>query len=320
LSARVRYASFPRKREPRAAGEALALDPRLRGGDGERKPLSRRRVLTAAALVPLLLAVPPALLPGWAQPFNPMLMSPGAAGYSAQVQQFFDRLLTLPDSARRALYAALIDGLVADGIWALLDFLYLYAAADSATSLINLPNGTIAGTLTSGGGAPVFVADRGWTGGGINTNVQTNFNPTSFAGNYTQNDAALFWWSRTASSTSGQPWIGDSGPTRAYYWNNADHSTDWALNTGANNTFTPAATDGLFILERTASNAEAIYRNGTQLAAAASASTAVPNSSIAMPFGPMQLAAAGGGKSLSAGDKTALNNRLLTYLQALGAA
>ena len=69
----------------------------------------------------------------------PYPVTPVAAGgaESAEFQQFLSRI-SAPTAARKNLYRALIDGLVTDGVWSLIDGLYVMSAADSATALTNL--------------------------------------------------------------------------------------------------------------------------------------------------------------------------------------
>src|SRR5262249_25024544 len=107
-----------------------------------------------------------------------------------------NRLITLPTAPRQTLYANLINGLVSDGVWPLLDALYIFAAADSGTSLDNLVSASFLATLDAATGSPTFTVDRGWSGCGAAgfRDVNTNFSPATAGGNYTQNNAMLCAW------------------------------------------------------------------------------------------------------------------------------
>jgi len=80
---------------------------------------------------------------------------------------FANRLITAPTAGRATLYQNLINGLISDGVWAKLDMLHIYAAADGQTSRTNLVQDrfilqgeTNSDPTVSG---PTFTADRGWT-------------------------------------------------------------------------------------------------------------------------------------------------------------
>ena len=58
-------------------------------------------------------------------------------------------------------YTALIDGLVADGVWSKFDVLRIYATQNSTTALLNLKSSSFTAVTH---GSPSFTADRGFTG------------------------------------------------------------------------------------------------------------------------------------------------------------
>lgn len=243
---------------------------------------------------------------------------------SAQVQQFFNRLATVQTPARQALYRTAINRLVAAGVWVKLDALWLYAAADSGTSFVNLVSSQFYSSQWTASGSPTFTVDRGWTSVGINANVNTNYNPTSAAGQCVQN--SCFWaaFNRTVSTGLAQPLIiPESGATgNLELWPRyTDTKTYWDLNGSAEQSATNVATDtsGWFYLVRTASNATAVWRNDVQIATASNASAAPINENVHFQGNTFQVAAGAVGLALSTSEKTELYNAVLGYLQGVGA-
>lgn len=241
-------------------------------------------------------------------------------GNSAQSQQFFDRLLTPPTIAREALYCALIDALVAAGIWALLDCLYVFAAFDQVTALTNLVNGNSQAKWTFGLGA--FTADRGLSPHGSTVEIYYGFDPTS-GGNFAQNSACLFAWNRTAAATSSGSLISQNATTTARIQFSAGNA-QWAINHAALNTVSSIAdASGLWLANRSNSSSSLLTRNNVSQGTSAAASVALNAGAFAAgggTDGTAQIAVVGAGASLSAGQQTSLFNAINTYLVAVGAA
>lgn len=107
-------------------------------------------------------------------------------------------------------YAALINGLVADGVWSKLDMLHVYATQDSTTALLNLVSSSFAGTAH---GSPTFTADRGFTGVESSTTVyiETGFFPTIGGQHFTNTSGHISAWSVSNVGTSGKPIMGAIG-------------------------------------------------------------------------------------------------------------
>lgn len=251
---------------------------------------------------------------------------PAAGGFSAEVQQFFDRLITLPTAPRQALYADLIDALVAAGVWSKLDALWVYAAADQATALTNLKSSSFAATLVTSGGTPTFTTDVGYTGGGINICVSSGFNPSTAGGNYARNDALVACWNKSPGDSATQlfRFAGtDNGLILFPFYDNPDptHSTDYRINDNSD-TFGDnlvADASGFWLAQRTGANATALYRNDTSVLTGNVASQALVNDTILFLSGPWQGTAAAVGASLNSSQRTAFYNALQTYLTGVGA-
>jgi hypothetical protein len=245
-----------------------------------------------------------------------------SSGLSAQTTQFLDRLLTLPSTTRQDQYAALIDGLVADGVWSSLDALCV-AGADAATTLTNLVQDSYGASYA---GAPTFTADRGINPSGTVSYLHTGINPSTITGNFTQNAAFMAVWNlgtaasntaliRSAANLNCEIWPQYSPPGVSLWMVNNSGGTE-------NSASNPSDPSGFYLATRTASNATALYRNGTSLGTSATASTAPENNELLVGFSSpssWQMASWALGGALDATHATALYNRLQTYLHAIGA-
>lgn len=247
--------------------------------------------------------------------------SGGGAPNSAEAQQFFDRLLTPPVAVREALYVSFIDDLVAAGVWAKLDALYLYTAADEATGLTNLIQTAYQGARHPIFGSVTFTANAGFSSSG--GNVTSNFNPSTASGaHFTRNDACVFAWSYTTTQING-PFVIDLDGAGATIGNVAifpkwsDGKAYSRCNAGADMGPTNSGnSSGLFLVQRTASNAQAVYRNDSLLGSDSAASTALANGDLCVRCN-HNARIFGIGASLTAGERTALYNALVTYITAV---
>lgn len=242
----------------------------------------------------------------------------GIAGNSAEVQQFFDRLITLPSAPRQTLYANLIDGLVSDGVWAALDDLKIIAAANVATAMINLKSSSYLGTLI---GTPTFTVDRGILGTASTvTCMDMGFNPANGV-LYTRNDSFLGGWSLTATQINSTLFLSPSGDTKITIFPRWSDGIAYNEINGTGVDAGPAAgadCSGWFHLQRTGSNATELFRNNVSLGTSVLASGAVINETLRTAF-KYQMSVLAAGRSMNSTLRTALFNRLTTYLTAVGA-
>ena len=109
---------------------------------------------------------------------------------SPEVTQFLARTSGL-DSTHIAAYTALIDGLVADGIWAKIDALYIFATQTSGNALVNLKSSSYLATIS---GSLTHTADDGYTMAGGSNYVNTGFNASTAGAGYQQNNAHMSVW------------------------------------------------------------------------------------------------------------------------------
>lgn len=249
-------------------------------------------------------------------------------GNSAQVQQFFNRLVTQPSVLQQAAYRTLIDGGVLDGWWSKLDFLHLLEAPDSATAGVNLISGKF---YLAKVGAPNFQTDftgyRGTGSGNDYLDPQYLLSSLPAGSLYTQNSATngvLI----SAGPASGADSGGAIGGPNAYYAEIYPHYVDnhfyWAGNGAAEQSGAPGASTGVFAWTRSAANTNISYRNGVQDTAAVDASSALPaqNITIMQASGNaahtnLKLGAAFSGGALTATDHANISTRLLAYQTAV---
>jgi hypothetical protein len=250
------------------------------------------------------------------------LTGSAVTAYSAEAQQFFDRLITPPNSTDAPLYATLIDTLVSGGVWAKLDVLGIGAAADSGTSLVQLKSSSFSPAyLDLATGTPTFTTNVGWSGSGSPglADVNWNFNPSTAGGNYTRNDACFFGW-QVGTTQENRMLVGDiadSGIEIFPRW--SDNHTYWMINSGTEIGTANTTIAGFWLVERTASNACALYLNNTQLDTSSNASAALVNQNLCLNTVANKAVAWGCGGSLTSGEKTTLKNALSTFLTAKGA-
>jgi hypothetical protein len=100
-------------------------------------------------------------------------------------------------------------------------------------------------------------------------------------------------------------------------WN--DGKAYWRIGQFEFGVANPDDSSGLYLLNRTAANASAPYRNDVELQTTTGASSVHDNQTIAACIGPHQGAAFGLGGALIGSQRTAVYERLFAYLQGVGA-
>ena len=253
-------------------------------------------------------------------------------GTGAEATAFLARTSGL-DATHTSAYAALIDGLVADGVWPKFDVLHIYATQNTATAQLNLVSSSYPATL---GGSITFTADRGYTGddGGQATFINTGFNPaTAPSPKYVQNSAHLSAWSLTSTPpSSGNPIMGYRGASinTLIYPVTGGNVAYFIINNAYGANVANANSLGHYIATRSAFNSVLGYRNGASFYTGSEASGAVQNINIFVlsdfnsnsgghvESSALQTAMASIGSSLTAIDVTNFYNRLRTYMTAVG--
>jgi len=242
-----------------------------------------------------------------------------ASPYSAEANAFFARLSTQPTTERKVLYDNLITDLVDADIWENLDALYVFAAADTATSLINLVSSSF--TATKDASAP-FTADRGYTGVGLSGYaIDSNFNPTTANGNYSQNSATAFIWNNSYQNSNQEVMGTTAGFDKLELYTRCCGGARYhRFNDDSEISETTSDGSGLTALDRSASGSYNIYQQGILRKNRTVTSTGIPNNDITFigaNSSPV-ISVGGFGGSLTAEQHSILSESLKTYLDEVG--
>lgn len=235
--------------------------------------------------------------------------------------------ITTVGATERAAYKALINGLVADGVFAKIDVMYVFATDTSAHALLNLTSSSFTASLLATN--PTFTADQGFTGNGVGA-IDTTFNLATNGTAYTLNSATAAVCLLNNRTTAGNDMAyGSAGPNFLTFRPLMGSNT-YEASINDSNFITSATTTskGNWLVNRTSSSSVSAYRNGSLLATTASAVAAVPNSNtvyvlayaaggITSP-GSDQAAAFMLGGGFSGTDVTNYTSRLSTFMTAVG--
>lgn len=236
-----------------------------------------------------------------------------------------ERFATPPTEARKALIDAFWSTPNIKPVMAKLDAFYMPAGIDAQSSLLNWVSTSYNLTAVN---SPAFVVDRGYTGDGLTSYLDTGFNPTTAVGaKFTQNSASLGLWSRTNLNNAGAA-SNDMGNVNAQITRQGAVSGQSVgrANTGSGVLIGAGAYPGDVGWSRTASNVWEGYAQGLDAGGGTDASAAMTNATIrilsvnASLFGVNQIASAHIGGGLSAADHLVLKTARQTFLQAIGAA
>ena len=115
-----------------------------------------------------------------------------SSGFDADYQDVLDYATsqgyTLPSASQQTIQNNLVESLKTEGFWSRLDSLGMFATnGDSDFALIDWKR--LSGM--SGVNAPAFTTNVGFQGDGSTSYINTNFNPSTDASNYTQNNAGI---------------------------------------------------------------------------------------------------------------------------------
>lgn len=234
------------------------------------------------------------------------------------------RMTGAPSDARAALIDALVRGLKAAGIWAKLDMLHVLAAHDEQAARRNWVADAYNLAAVN---APGFAADRGFTGDGTTSYLDTGFQPGASSGAHAQqNDNHLGLWCRTNVAGTGI----DAGSTNHSVNGNNSGNLSTRNMAAATSAVGAGTSIGHSLISRAGSAGYSRYKNGASLGDATQASAAAMAlnlfvccrnaGGVAAAFGTRQIAAVHAGAALSAGEAAALYALLGTYLTAVGAA
>lgn len=275
-------------------------------------------------------------LPGWRSPNVAARGSGGASPFDPLSLSLFAAMEVPPDGARKTAIDTCVRALVAAGVWAKLDALYVFAAHDAQAALLNWINP--AAFEATAANSPTFTEDEGYAGNGTDSYVDTNCN-SGLTTHYTQNSACFGIWTRVVGDNAG-------GEQRRHGWLDGDAAVGCYISSfsggdplqGAaaniNGAFDNKITveiggTGLWVGNRSAADAVQLYHDGQEAQTGTTASVAIEAFDFWLGtrnFGNgsnqssnEQFSAALIGGSLDATQQLALHNALLAYMQAVGA-
>src|SRR5262245_979964 len=225
---------------------------------------------------------------------------------------------------RSVIISDLISGLKTDGVWSKLDRLWIFAAENQPSALTDV----VARDLATSVNSTAFSADDGYTGSGASY-IDTNYNPTSDAINYTQNAASFGFWQITSTSGNCAMGLGDSGTVNTcQFFHSGGDTFVVTINNADASSLSVADAFVFWDASRTASNAREVYNNGTSINSDSGTSSFLPNlnyfviarnnNGSAGNQALDQYAAAVIGGALDDTDNSNLYNRLRTYMTAVG--
>jgi hypothetical protein len=236
-------------------------------------------------------------------------------------QAYLARTVGGNEGGNAANITALIDGLVADGVWSKLDAFYLPAQQNATDALLNL-----VGTSYPLTGTATFTTYQGFSGFSGSA-LDTGFNPTTASSpKFTQDSASISGWSYNGGN--GALISNNPSPANAAILVNT-FSNDY---TDVNNVGGGGPPDyiasggwfGLYSGDRNSATNVTFYLNGGNAQNYAqssgtpnSSNLAVGSSAGAYPFSGI-ISEAHIGASLGSAGQAALYNRLLTYMTAVG--
>lgn len=199
-----------------------------------------------------------------------------ADDYCAEALYIFQRMNPKPSAARRYLINDLIQNLKYNNVWTSLDQLFVLAAKDSASALINwkAPDNRLVPT-----GSLSFAADAGYAGGTVGTTFLNSTIPFA-AGNFTLNNAHIGFWNFSIGSSFAD--CGSNGGSFQHFLLARNPTTadfQFSLNdTAAILGGTPGP--AYFIASRTAPSSRQGYRNGVLNIADGAAATITPTTEV----------------------------------------
>jgi hypothetical protein len=253
-------------------------------------------------------------------------VSRGDAPIDADAVTLFAAMSTPASGDRQELIDSTIKRLKAAGIWSKMDLIYTLAAHDAQARRLNWKApGSFALTDVSTG--PTFVTDRGDTGNGSSTALDTGFTPATHGANYTQDSASLWVWCLTNVAENAAD-IGAAVTHNAFIrTRSAGDAISGTVNSGSTSTAVMANSIGFTGMSRPNASTERIFKNGAQVGSDLSVtSTGRPAGAIRICgratdlWSTKQIAFAAVGGDLTVTEAASFYAIILDYLEGVGAA
>jgi len=252
-------------------------------------------------------------------------------GFCEEYQAVYDAYTGyIPDATQAAAQNAMVEGMIADGVWEKLDIFYVYANSDTPNCFLNWINPALFQAVPVNG--PVFTAWEGLLGNGVNNYVTCGgWIPSVNGVNYQQNSASQLIYCRTIINTAGLHTHGvvASVDSKDIYIGPRVVNSVYARNNNANNVNVATGfTNGLFINTRTAAAVQKVYRNKIAIINGVTVSSGAPTYSpyclahnandAAAGFRADQVACYAFGGGFTQDDVDNFTDRFETYMDFLG--
>jgi len=262
--------------------------------------------------------------------------SSGFTPSCAQSTSFLARASAITSNTDKTNYDNLICGLETDGVGCsnTLDVLYILAAPDSATYLLNLCSASFTLTVT---GTGTFTASQGWAGNGSTGFLNTGYDPSAgtFGGTLNSQMGVYIRTSRGANAnTIAMGANRSAGASFLYIQPLNGGNIGWSVNGSAAGFPTAANTNvqGTWAASRVSSSTNTnLYKNGNATAFAGPTNNpntnmmnvsvyigATNNIGTAAQFSTDQIAAAWYGAGTNGTGVAAIQNRINTFMTAYG--
>lgn len=238
---------------------------------------------------------------------------------------------TLPSLPQRVKQNQLMVNLKANSLWTGKDVFYVFANDGSKEfGTLNWKSPavnqcTIINSMT-------WTPNIGFESNGTNSYLNTTYRPTSNAVNFTQNDNGVYYWiiNNVAGSSTATDWGASNAGGANGIFASIRTNTDayvYRSNQNTNQSNANTTSSGFYHQKRTASNATALFKNGSSVGTGTIASAtrtdraiyvgAVNIADVAAGFSNgKQFATFGVGASLN-GSESTLNNIINTYITSL---
>ena len=249
-----------------------------------------------------------------------------AASYSAEYQAVYNAYTTKPASDTAAFQNTLASELVAAGVWAEADVIYVTANGNITNALLNWFAPTGDDNLTNTTATP-FTKYEGFTGASATEEyMSTNFNPSTEGVKYTLDDCAISVYTRIDIDAL-ECAIGVYDATN-YITLYPRYNNEIATRINSTETSvvkTVASSLGLSTVARTSSSSLSLFRGSTNLGAGTQNSGARPNGIIDLfrraeftHHSNNQISFVFIGGSLSEAQVASMNTAVEKYMDAIG--
>ena len=225
----------------------------------------------------LLLLISLLVLPLLVEAQAPMSASriPLSIAYDSDANFLFSQMSPPPDATRKRLIDWTVRELKAFGIWYRLDRLFVFAAHAQQGALLDWTKATRSATAVN---SPTFTTDRGFTGNGTTSYINSNYNANSQGVNYSLNSAVIgAYVTGTAVDAGIVVGFSDAAAFSQFQPRSTGDIVVPRLNSGGSTTSASTDASGWWTIDR-ASSAEFItYRNGASFSTHTTVSSAVSN-------------------------------------------